>query len=216
MNSQLGNDQFSISASNGQEVGFVTFTDTDGIVRITSGDENLIEQAGSSNEIASPVIDISLFGPNGDQIKFTGSATICLRINSTQSNEKQCLSFIDTSVNPPEWKCQDECLVQVSPSFWCGETDHFTNFAVLFRGGSNPNDRINECDESSYYIFGVWYWDSLLALLLAATILVIAIVFIVVVINLTPINKIFLGKSQARISSLRKQRRTMTNSVRNP
>jgi hypothetical protein len=72
---------------------------------------------------------------------------------SVQRTQDHCLSYIDTSVKPPVWKCQDDCLTQVSPSFWCGETDHFTNFAVLLSGSkkkSSTTTKIGKnCDNSS-------------------------------------------------------------------
>jgi hypothetical protein len=43
--------------------------------------------------------------------------------------------------NENEWKCVDECL-EVSEGQLCGETDHFTSFAILL-GGNGNNDKCN-------------------------------------------------------------------------
>ena len=185
-----GRVQLTITSTNGQQLGFVTIIteiNEDFIIRISPTDQELINQV-DTNDVVSPIVDISLFGPNGEQLKFKGEAKICLQLNSSQStNQKYCLSYIDTSVSPPEWKCQDSCLYQVSPSFWCGTTNHFTSFAVLLRGQSN--DRIDECNEEDYYIFGYWLWDGLLALCVAGAVIAVLIGFVLIVSFVPPIKK---------------------------
>jgi hypothetical protein len=155
--------QLALSATNGEDLGFIQIDSTDrAVVRVSAGDTELVQQVGTQ-DVTSAVVDISLYGPNGDQVKFTGTATICLRLNETTGNEKQCLAYIDTSVSPPAWKCQDKCLKQVSASFWCGETDHFTNFAVLLTGGSGKDG--NGCgDDGEDYFAGTAIADAMISL----------------------------------------------------
>lgn len=170
--SQSGTTQLTISTNTGVEIGFISLDVQGAVVLIKQADDQLINQAGNVNDIVSAVVDISLVGRDGKQMKLEGSATICLKLNSTESNRKQCLSYIDTSVDPPVWKCQDECLEQVSPSFWCGQTDHFTNFAVLLRG-SKSKDRLDVCgDNSEEYFAGSAWIDGLISILVAIMVLV--------------------------------------------
>jgi len=51
-----------------------------------------------------------------------------------------------------EWKCEDHCLTSRNHEF-CGETEHFTNFAVLFQGIADGG-----CNETTNYVLA---WISL-------------------------------------------------------
>lgn len=97
-------------------------------------------------EVARPIVDtphrasgVYDFSPDG--LTFGTDATLCMAAKVPEGH-RTCLGFIDENTVPPVWRCQDECLTQVSPSFWCGKTDHFTNFAVLLRG----NKATGSCD----------------------------------------------------------------------
>ena len=119
---------------NGDGVAQVEFTEIDlaGTVVIT----NPINVGFVENDrlVVSPVFDINLFSPNGDLIQPTDSVEICFGVDSNLNEEDYCLGFIDESSNPPKWVCQDECLRKDSNQV-CGETDHFTSFALLLNGG---------------------------------------------------------------------------------
>ena len=41
---------------------------------------------------------------------------------------------MDDSTTPPTWKCQDPCLSRNKDNSVCGETGHFTSFAILVDG----------------------------------------------------------------------------------
>lgn len=92
--------------------------------------------------VERPVVDVKRasgvydFTPDGQTFK--APATVCLGA-SFAPDESVCLGYYDEDNR--SWKCQDECLEQVSPSFWCGKTDHFTNFAILLRGSSSKENR---------------------------------------------------------------------------
>jgi hypothetical protein len=175
--------QLIIESKEGQQLGIIRLIEPqqqinsqsrDSLLITQQADESLVKQAGTS-DLISPVVQVSLVAIESQgqliEIQPTTEIEICLLVNSTETqNKRTCLSFIDTSVNPPEWKCQDECLIQVSPSFWCGKTSHFTNFAVLLTGDQS-NDRQDECDKGAYYIFDEWYWDGLLALSVALVVI---------------------------------------------
>ena len=158
--------QLALTTSNGQQVGFVQLSSSiTGTLLIAPANQANVTQVGTSN-VNSAVVDISLVGPDGNQLALQGTATICLKINASQAQQKQCLAYIDTSVNPPAVrKCQDTCLSQVSPSFWCGTTNHLTDFAVLFNGHSSSGIFNNGLCGSltQNYIFGSWWKEGILA-----------------------------------------------------
>lgn len=77
------------------------------------------------------ISDIYTFGPAG--LKFGETARVCLDA-TTPDTKAGCLGFIDETVDPPKWVCQDPCLKRVDNTI-CGETDHFTSFAILLNGG---------------------------------------------------------------------------------
>jgi hypothetical protein len=71
--------------------------------------------------------------------------------------------------------CQDKCL-QEKNQWICGNTDHFTSFAVLL-GGSAGGGGGDECGGSSTEGTSVIVWLSLAAILAAIIIVVSAITF---------------------------------------
>jgi hypothetical protein len=84
-------------------------------------------------EFASAVVDL---GPSGTA--FAAPVSVCLKGDAGLIGQKgACLGYFDEANK--KWVCQDPCLTQVSPSYWCGETDHFTNFALLL-GAAGDDD----------------------------------------------------------------------------
>jgi len=197
-------EQFTITTSNNDQVGLVQLSNTQSstsssVLRIAAANPSVEAQVGISNVI-SAVVDISLVGPDGNQLALQGTATICLKINGSEANQKQCLAYIDTSVNPPVWKCQDTCLSQVSPSFWCGTTDHFTDFGMLLTGSSSSgifND--GPCGNVTQdYIFGSWWKEGILALSVAAFVVGALVLFSLAVLYIKPVNNLFFAKKARR------------------
>ena len=82
-----------------------------------------------TGELASAVWDL---GPNG--LTFQQPVTLCLKADlEAVKGQNTCLGYIDESTGTPTWKCEDECLEPKGGQL-CGQTDHFTNFAVLLSG----------------------------------------------------------------------------------
>lgn len=133
-------------------------------------------------QLTSAVVDISLVQASVSggvtQLQPIGPLTICLLSDKSSEFDQTCLSYLDTLVDPPVWKCQDECLERVSPSMVCGLTDHLTNFAVLLTGKSNEWQ--NKCDKSEYYFSGSALSDGLISLGIAFVVLLIAFILVAV------------------------------------
>ena len=51
-----------------------------------------------------------------------------------------CLGFVNEETN--EWEYADECVEENDEGQFCGETDHFTSFAILLVGREN----LGSCD----------------------------------------------------------------------
>jgi hypothetical protein len=101
-----------------------------------------VEQPAVEVERASDVYD---FGPDG--LTFGKPATICLA-SDTSRLDASCLGYLDETRSPPEWKCEDSCLDETDNNTLCGETDHFTNFAILLTGTGSGKG----CDRDDDYI----------------------------------------------------------------
>jgi hypothetical protein len=80
---------------------------------------------------AERLTDVYTFGPDG--LKFNAPATVCIDAANADS-KSGCLGYIDESVDPPKWVCEDPC-VKHNGNTLCGTTDHFTSFAILLNGG---------------------------------------------------------------------------------
>lgn len=80
----------------------------------------------------SAIIALTLTNVYGEEITtFDESVELCF-IVPDPNQDNLCLSFYDESKG--EWICSDPC-VKVKDDKVCGETNHFTNFAILLNGG---------------------------------------------------------------------------------
>jgi len=78
---------------------------------------------------------------------------------------------LDEDANPPEWKCQDSCLsYNGNGNQICGETGHFTSFAILLGSGVGCGD--GEDEEVQTIIS----WLSLAAIIVAVICIILGIV----------------------------------------
>ena len=129
----------------------------------------LAAQQGGFIALSSVPIDVTLMDPSGSSISsLSGSAQLCFSTTLLTSNQRKhaCLGYIDST---GKWTCEDRCLTVSSSSsnssagssssgtVLCGSTTHFTSFAVLLTGVSDP------CSPGKGYITGDWRWDLVLA-----------------------------------------------------
>lgn len=96
---------------------------------------NMVTPTDSSAPLGSGVVEVSL--PGGKQP--LQPVTICLATPPTLQDKGACLAYWDSAAAKPEWKCQDQCLTSVGDNLLCGQTDHFTNFAILLGGGGDAS-----------------------------------------------------------------------------
>jgi len=116
-------------------------------------------------------VDITAFTPGGEPItRFTEKVEICLSVPGNVDIKDTCLSFLNEN---DEWECEDECLNSKTNNkgeeTLCGETDHFTTFALLFAID------LEDCDNDNQGINATLGW-----LTLALVILAICLVFFAV------------------------------------
>ncbi|MEM6293302.1 MAG: hypothetical protein AAGA54_18665 [Myxococcota bacterium] len=77
------------------------------------------------------------FGSHGVSVvpsgTFKKAVEVCLRVDEgIEDLTGACLGFFDEKHG--EWRCEDESLEE-KKGLLCGETDHFTTFAILLPGG---------------------------------------------------------------------------------
>jgi hypothetical protein len=112
----------------------------------------------------SPVVDVSFSDYSlTDILQF--SVEICFPGVEYQTDS--CLSFLDESKNPPQWKCEDECL-ETRNNLLCGSTTHFTVFAILLGSVSSGG-----CS-SNVYVTGSFNGDLALCLAVAGFVVILA------------------------------------------
>jgi len=80
-----------------------------------------------------------------------------------------CLGFINEN---NEWECVDECIELNEDGQYCGETDHFTSFAMLLNTSNDGNS--NECGSSNNGVTWITYL-SIASVGLALLIILIAL-----------------------------------------
>jgi hypothetical protein len=154
--------------------------------------------------LASKVFDVSF----SNETITDFSVTLCFASNATQH---ACLGYLDETLSPPQWKCEDACLRQNNDGQLCGDTSHFTNFAILF-SGTNVNG--NDCKSSTFnYITGSGYGDLMLILIFAGTVVVCGILFILFGALTSPGKRLIKGTEGLRVEDLRKSATTNLNNT---
>jgi hypothetical protein len=148
------------------------------------------------SQVVSSIIDVTLLDANGNEISLLdNSVRICLEVNSTDTQDL-CLSYLDESVTPPKWRCQDPCLTRSNSSFICGETGHFTSFAVLLGGGGGDSCGGSSAQET------LIQWLSLAAIIIA----LVCVVFLALLLEL----KVRLDKKRREEQNEKKRRTRRT------
>jgi hypothetical protein len=100
-----------------------------------------VTRIGTPRVEAPRVSDVYDFGPS---LKFAEPATVCVTRLKDPGQQPVCLGYLDETANPPVWKCEDECLKERG-DLLCGETSHFTNFAILL-GGMQSGGKCDDDD----------------------------------------------------------------------
>ena len=145
-----------------------------------------------TNSIQSLPVSLILLNELGVEIQPSGSVEICLKADSDEDDS--CLAFLNENQSPPKWECEDKCLERNDNDLLCGETDHFTNFAVLFTGKRN-------CGEFDYIFDEAWKDGVLIGCISGA---IICYLLIGTIILVSPCgSKILRGTEGQRIYALR-------------
>ena len=147
------------------------------------------------------MVDVSLVDSAAE---LGGSVEICLRSNQRNLRaEELCLAFIDESLSPPEWVCEDETLSEASPLVFCGTTDHFTNFALLLAGGGARGS-----SSSTDYVTNSMLGDILLILGLLLLCCFIFVILALLTTFVRPITTFVYGEEGYRIKTARTARKS--------
>lgn len=174
---------------------------------VSSADQNLIGTS-DTRDVVSVVIQVVL----GDgSSNLGGNVEICIEAVGTP--EELCLGFLDESLSPPEWKCEDPCLEENSEGLFCGQTNHFTNFALLLSGGSGGNAGCNSSG-SFDWITGSSWGDFILVICSVAFVVCCGCIFVLVVMTVEPVRNIIYGKEGARILKTRNACHTAQHEIR--
>jgi hypothetical protein len=150
----------------------------------------------NSPNIISQVVEITFVSENGTPVVFDGEAKLCFQVN--QSRSDSCLGYLDESVSPPKWKCEDECLDSHQGKV-CGKTSHFTSFAILLQGGAGGG-----CDSGIGFILGSG-WKDLVLILSFVVSLWCCLCLLVLCACCTPCGKrAFYGEEHNRVATIRR------------
>lgn len=99
-----------------------------------------------NRQFSSVVLDIKLFSQDDVEVTEFKDQPVKLCFSSYSNDKKDnCLSYF--SAKSLNWECEDSCVDEQDDNFYCGNTDHFTNFALLL--GATEED---ECDDVNYVI----------------------------------------------------------------
>ena len=154
--------------------------------------------ASDLSSVKSIIVDINV--ADGNNQNLGGNVEICFK-SEEEDSEDLCLGFLDETTNPPEWKCEDKCLEENNDNLLCGETEHFTNFALLLSGGLNGGG--SACESSSTdWITGSIKGDFILLSTCVAVIILCLLIILCVSIT-QPGKRVIYGKEGFRIQNAR-------------
>jgi len=177
-------------------------------------DPPLPPEIANSPLLVSNVFDVNLYSDSNELVEFQGVAQLCFTTNYTIEHGKSCMGYLDETVYPPKWKCEDYCLEESSSSNStqqvCGETSHFTNFAILLGGDGESG---GGCDDSSNFILGSGTNDLILILSTVGflwALLIVGAIFLLA----TPMGRrVYYGKEGYRVYHVRAVRSKVLSSV---
>ena len=155
---------------------------------------DIISQS-NTEDIKSIILSVRL----EDNLTLLGETVeICIEPNQDNADEDDlCLGFLDESLQPPEWICEDSELVEKFNGLFCGNTNHFTNFALLLDGGNN-----DDCDDSCDWVTRNSWGDFILIMSCFLFCVLFGIVFILLA-RLDPAKRLIYGEEGMRISTAR-------------
>ena len=85
-------------------------------------------KAASRHVFATQILSVSMFDTFGTEVtQFAVPAKICFAVANVRK-DNACLQY---ETDSGEWECEDSCLKESKEGMLCGETPHFTNFAIL-------------------------------------------------------------------------------------
>lgn len=197
-----GNDQtMEIFTTDNNQVGTLTISSStfgdDGTLIIREA--NVPENTDVSN-VLSNVVDVVLLDANGNEISaLDTNVEICLEVDQEASEDDLCLSFLDETKDPPEFVCQDPCVEFQNDTFVCGDTAHFTSFAVLLDGDAGGS----QCGSSENpYEFDTMAWLSLGAIIIACCCCILWVIIIEIMMRVAA------AKKEKEKSKKRQQKRS--------
>ena len=172
------------------------FTPAGGTILVSTPDEFIVS-ASDTSLIFSPIFSVTT---TENQNTLGGNVQICIAPQE-ETNEDLCLGFLDESEIPPKWKCEDPCLDENETGMLCGETDHFTNFALLLSGNAGGNSR---CGSSSMdWITGSITGDAILISITVGVVIGIGLLFLILA-NVPPLDRVVRGQEGYRLQKIRK------------
>lgn len=195
-----GGGIFNVPGDSGTVVTIPDGTFPEGSVVVISTPDNVPD---TNQELSSAVVDITVFNSAGVEIQPEEPVEICLE--STSDDDDQCLGFLDYSEDPPEWKCEDKCPTKEGSTF-CGEADHFTNFALLL--GSVG---ANECNSgaSDELIFDAAWKDAVLVASVGAGVCLCCIIIFILLLVVPGADRLVHGRDRQFMREMRKKSSTL-------
>eukprot|EP01094_Clydonella_sp_ATCC50884_P003899 TRINITY_DN13003_c0_g1_i1.p1 TRINITY_DN13003_c0_g1~~TRINITY_DN13003_c0_g1_i1.p1 ORF type:complete len:757 (-),score=152.92 TRINITY_DN13003_c0_g1_i1:123-2141(-) len=146
---------------------------------------------GTPVRAVSAILDLSL-RRDMEVVQLRDDVELCFDVSDTETDNR-CLGYFDEEART--WRCEDRCLSEQDGQL-CGDTDHFSNWAVLIAGGAGGSD--DPCSEENPYFTGSALWDGLTVAFVFLGILSLCV--IVLVISFVPSVREFLyGPEGARI-----------------
>jgi len=178
---------------------FVPPTAPSGAEIITTSPPEPLIASSDTSDVVSAIIDVSLADPSA---VLGGDVELCFFVPPAARNKDLCLGFLDESLQPPEWTCEDKCVEEGENGFACGSTDHFTNFALLLEGAANGGGSDGCSSISEDWVTNSWIGDLILLLSCAAVVALICVVIILSSLT-SPIKRLIYGAEGYRITNAR-------------
>ena len=149
------------------------------------------------------MIDLVLQDAFGNVIQPEGVVKICLEALQARVNKDRCLGFYN--IQTRKWECES-CVKEERPGFYCGTTNHFTEFSILIES-NEVSISISNCEkEERFYVTGDEKGDALLLFFMFLMMIIVIIVCIILSHKYPRIH----GLEHARLSILRESTKKIT------